>query len=97
MGDVQIVCPDPARYRYVIASTDNIVFGFAVGMNRIVFRLDERMKERALITGGMECPECGDEWVAVVHELPDSDWPAVDVRFWAQKRYVHARSMKAKG
>ena len=97
LGDVQVFCPDYAQYRYVLASTKRIVFGFAVGMDTVAFRLDERMKHRALGTGGITYPECGEEWVAVVHHLPDSDWPAVDVRFWARHAYVYARSMKAKG
>lgn len=93
LGDVQMFCPDAAAYRYVLASTNNIVFGFAIGMGTVAFRLDERMKARALETGGIACFECGEEWVAIVHDRPDSDWPTVDTRFWARKAYVHARSM----
>ena len=96
LGDAQVFCPDSAAYRYIIASTKKIVFGFAIGMNTVGFRLDERMKSRALLTGGVACPECGDEWVAVVHDLPDSDWPAVDVRFWARKAYGYARELGVK-
>lgn len=91
LGDVQMFCPDHAAYRYVIASTNGIVFGFAAGMSTVAFRLDARMRRRALATGGVACPDCGEEWIAVVHPLPDSDWPAVDVRFWARQAYVHAR------
>lgn len=94
LGDVQLFCPDSAAYRYVLASTSGVVFGFAVGMDTVAFRLDERMKRRALATGGVAYPECGDDWVAVVHPLPDSDWPSVDVRFWARHAYLHARSSK---
>jgi len=97
LGDVQIFCPDYSRYRYVLVSTSSIVFGFAVGMDTVAFRLDERMRSRAMGTGGIACPECGDEWVAVVHKLPDSEWPSVDVRFWARQGYIYARSMTAKG
>lgn len=97
LGDVQMFCPDYAQYRYVLASTNCIVFGFAVGMNTVAFRLDERMKSRAISTGGIAYPECGEDWVAVVHDLPDSDWPSVDVRFWAQQAYIYARLMKARG
>jgi hypothetical protein len=53
--------------------------------------LDQKMKPRAIATGGEAFPQCGPEWVAVVHDRPDSDWPAVDVRFWAQKAYYYAR------
>jgi hypothetical protein len=95
LGDVQLFCPDPAAYRYVIAATGGVVFGFAAGTSTVAFRLDGRMKRRALATGAEPCPACGDEWVAVVHRLPDADWPAVDVRFWARVAYVHARSLGA--
>jgi hypothetical protein len=92
LGDVQLFCPDPSAYRYVTASTKGLVFGFALGMGTVAFRLDERMRARAIETGGEPLPECGDEWVAVVRGRPDDDWPSVDVRFWARKAYEHARS-----
>jgi hypothetical protein len=91
LGDVQLFCPDWQAYRYVVASTGGIIFGVALGMDTVGFRLDARMRSRALATGGEAFPECGPEWVAVVHHLPDSDWPAVDVTFWARKAYVFAR------
>ena len=91
LGDCQLFCPDWNSYRYVVVSTNGIIFGVALGMDTVAFRLDPRMKERALATGGVAFPECGDEWVAVVHRLHDSDWPAVDATFWARKAYVHAR------
>lgn len=91
LGDVQIFCPEPAAYRYVLVSTKGIIFGFAVGMDTVAFRLDARMKSRALATGAIAYPECGHEWVAVMHHVSDSDWPQVDVRFWALKAYVQAR------
>jgi hypothetical protein len=91
LGDVQLYCPDLAAYRYVIAATNAVVFGFAVGMSTVSFRFDERMTARALQTGGEAVPECGDEWVAVVHHRPDAAWPAVDVRFWGAPR-VHVRA-----
>jgi hypothetical protein len=97
LGDVQMFCPDHARYRYVLASTRSVVFGFAVGMSTVAFRLDPRMRSRALATGAIPWPECGEDWVAVVHDLPDRDWPAVDVRFWARHAYGYARATGAGG
>lgn len=93
LGDVQLYCPDWQSYRAVVASTKGIVFGFAVGADTVAFRLDPKMKARALQTGGVPYPDCGDDWVAVLHRRPDSDWPAVDVRFWALKAYAHARGL----
>ena len=95
LGDVQVFCPDPASYRYVLVASRGIVFGFAVGQHSIVFRFDPRMRERAILTGGVAWPECGEEWVAVVSQRPDDDWPSVDVRFWARKAYVYARALRA--
>ncbi len=89
LGDVQTFCPDPHEYRYVAVSTKNVVFGFAAGMNEVAFRLEERFKQRALLTGGVALPECGPEWVAF--EVFRNDWPKVDLEFWARKAYVFVR------
>ncbi len=89
LGDVQTFCPDPHEYHYVAVSTENVVFGFAAGMNTVAFRLDERFAQRALRTGGVPLPECGPEWVSF--ELFRSDWPKVDLEFWARKGYVFVR------
>ena len=91
LGDVQLYCPNWHDYRYVVASTKGVIFGFAIGMNTVAFRLDDTMKHRALQTGGVEYADCGAQWIAVVHHGQDSDWPAVDVPFWARKAYVYAR------
>jgi hypothetical protein len=91
LGDARLFCSDRPNYGFVIAFTNNIIFGLAVGMDTVAFRLDEKMRQRALQTGGIAYQECGDEWVAVVQHRSDSDWPAVDVRFWARKAYAYAR------
>ena len=93
LGDVQIFCPDAAAYRYVVVSTQGIIFGFSVGMSTIAFRLDARMKARALITGATAYSECGNVWVCVTPH-GDDDWPKVDVPFWVLKAYVYARERK---
>lgn len=95
LGDVQLFCPNWHHYRYVAGSTKGVIFAIAVGMNVIAVRLDERMKQRALRTGAVAYPECGEDWVAVVHPEQDADWPAVDTRFWARKAYVYARESAA--
>ena len=89
LGDVQHYCPDPSEYRYLVVSTKGMIFGFAVGMNIIAFRLNTPFNERALATGGNPIPELGDEWVGFV--LFRNDWPEVDLLFGARKAYVYAR------
>jgi hypothetical protein len=97
LGEVTVFCPDTHAYRYVLVSTNGIIFGFAVGMSTIAFRLDGRIKPRALATGGKAYPECGADWVAVLPLGDDADWPAVDLRFWALKAYVYARATRHDG
>jgi hypothetical protein len=92
LGDVQIFCPDWQQYRYVVASTKGIIIALAVGMDAIAFRLDERMRPRALVSGGVPYTECGKEWVSFT--LFRDDWPKIDVEFWARKAYVAARELE---
>ena len=92
LGCVQIFCPDWQQYRYVVASTKGIIIALAVGMNTTGFRLDERMKARALASGGVTFPECGPEWVSFT--LFRDDWPRIDLEFWARKAYVAARELE---
>ena len=92
LGDVQIFCPDSQQYRYVVASTKGIIIALAVGMNTIGFRLDERMKARALASGGLPYAEWGKEWVSFT--LFRNDWPKIDIEFWARKAYVAARELQ---
>ncbi len=89
LGDVQQFCPNPSRCLFFCVSTLGTVFAFAVGQRTLGFRLDDRMKERALRSGASPLPDCGAEWVTF--ELFRDDWPEVDLRFWARKAYVCAR------
>jgi len=92
LGDVQTYCPDPSGYKYVVVASRNIIFGFAMGMNQIAFRLDALFKNRAIETGGKGLSEVGPEWV--VFTLFRNDWPQIDLTFWARKAYVVARQEK---
>ena len=92
LGDVQHFCPDPAEYRYYVASTRGVIFAVALGMSTIGFRLDERMRNRALVSGGVTFPECGPEWVSFTPFR--ADWPQIDLEFWARKAYVAARELE---
>jgi len=92
LGDVQRFCPDPAEYRYEVASTRGIIFAVAFGMSTIGLRLDEPIRSRALVSGGVTLPECGPEWVSFT--LFRDDWPRIDLEFWARKAYVAAREVE---
>jgi hypothetical protein len=91
LGDVQVFCPDLRTYRYMVASTKRIIFAAAFGMTTIAVRLDERMAVRAVASGAVPYPECGQGWVSFT--LFRDDWPKVDLEFWARKAYVAAREV----
>ena len=55
-------------------------------MDTVAFRLDATFKQRALASGAADHPACGPEWVSF--HLFRSDWPEVDLKFWARKAYV---------
>lgn len=76
LGDVQVFCPDSQQYLYVVASTKGVIVAFAVEMNTICFRLDERMKTRALASGAAAYPDSGEQWVSFT--LFREDWPKVE-------------------
>jgi hypothetical protein len=89
LGDVQTFCPNPANYAYLVVSTRHVIFGFATGMRAVALRLSPQFKTRALETGATECADAGPEWVSF--DVFRSDWPQVDLAFWARQAYVFAR------
>ncbi|MDH3629709.1 MAG: hypothetical protein OER98_01205 [Gammaproteobacteria bacterium] len=89
LGDVQLYSSEPANYGYVVLATQDVVFAVTYGMSLVGFRLDEAFKRRALETGGFDATEIGPDWVAF--ELFRTNYPAVDLRFWARKAYLIAR------
>ena len=88
LGELGRFCPDPSQFQYVTVYTRATIFGFATGMNTIAFRLGRALTARAIATGGKQILELNG-WAAF--ELFRSDWPAVDLRFWATQAYVRAR------
>ena len=92
LGDVQMFCSDPSKYGYVVVSTKSTIFGFAIGMDTVAFKLNTPFDQRALVTGGKTFPELGDEWCSFT--LFRDDWPEVDLLFWARKAYVYARETR---
>ena len=87
-GAAHTYWPDPDNYRYLVAYVNETVFSYAVGMGTVAFRLSADFKHKAIKSGGEAVDSIGNEWVAFA--LFRSDWPEVDVRFWARKAYLFA-------
>jgi hypothetical protein len=89
LGDVQIFCPDWKHFRYVFCSTKDIIFGVAIGMDTIGFRVGDVFQNRAIKTGNSNFPELGSDWAKFIPHK--NDWPEIDLKFWALKAYVFTR------
>ena len=86
-GDVQLF--QPGSCRYLTVSTQKIIFGFAIEMDTLAFRLNKKMRAIAIETGGKPFTECGEDWIKF---LPfRCDWPKIDFEFWALKAYLSIR------
>lgn len=93
LAGVQVYSPDWPKYQYVVASTEHVIFAFAIGENTIAFRLNRTYAECALATGATPFPPCGENWVTFMPFR--ADWPRVDFQFWAMKAYECARNPTA--
>jgi hypothetical protein len=92
LGDVQEFCPEPSQYRYVLYSTQGVVFAFAVGMDAIGLRVGPSCLERAIRAGASGMAEIGEDWA--LFTLFRSNCPDVDLKFWALEAYAFARALK---
>jgi len=66
--DVEVFCPDPSHYRYVVVYVGSRIFAFAASMSNIYLRLDPESRRDALTKG------------ALADEVPDNSW--VYFRLW---------------
>ena len=89
LGDAQLYSSESTNYGYVVLATQDVVFAVVYGMSRIGFRLDKTFKARALETGAFNATEAGSGWVTF--ELFRTNYPAIDLPFWARKAYLIAR------
>jgi hypothetical protein len=88
LGDFHHYCPNQQRFLYTVVFTRATIFGFAIGMDTVVFRLDQEFGSRAIATGANKIKEL-DGWASF--ELFRDDRPSVDLKFWALKSYSQVR------
>jgi len=88
LGDCHCYCPDRKQFLYMAVYTKATLFGFAIGMRTVAFRLDRDFAARALATGARKITEL-DGWASF--ELFRHDWPSIDLKFWALKSYAQIR------
>jgi len=81
-------CPDFDSYQYLAAYANETIFSYAINMETVAFRLSSDFKYKAIKTGGEVVESLEDGWVAF--DIFRSDWPQVDIEFWARKAYLFA-------
>lgn len=82
-------CAHPLRYGYVIAYTDDIVFGFVAGMQGLCLRLPADAMRGAIDEGAQAFEEAGDDWVFIA--LFDQNRRVPRVQYWIETAYAHAK------
>lgn len=63
LDDVAVYCPDPARYRYVVAYTRKRIFAFVCGMSSVYVRLAPQDHALAVAAGAGAAPVPDNSWV----------------------------------
>jgi hypothetical protein len=89
-------CPDKWSYAYVFLHTPSgIIYGLAVGMRTLLFRLPQEGIPTALSEGGELCKELGPEWVSFCPFHPDIPRARMQaqMRRWCEAAYHHASSL----
>lgn len=87
---VKVYFPErPNGYGPCIVSTGGIIFGFAIGLDTIVFKVGRHMIDKAIAAGGRPYSECGADWVSFLAFR--SDRLHVDFKSWALSAYVFVR------
>lgn len=89
-------CPDKWSYAYVFLHTPSgIIYGLAVGMSTLLFRLPQEKIPAALSGGGEPFHELGPEWVSFYPFHPDVPRIQMQARMkqWCEAAYHHASSL----
>jgi len=88
LGDAKTFCPDSSNYQYLAVYANDTIFAYAINLQTVAFRLSPTFKHRAIKTGGETLENLENGWVAF--DIFRSDWPEVDIEFWARKAYLFA-------
>ncbi len=89
-------CPDKWSYAYVFLHTPSgTIYGLAVGMRTLLFRLPQAEMPAALAEGGEAYKELGPEWVSFYPFHPDIPRAQMQARMkhWCTAAYHHASSL----
>jgi hypothetical protein len=89
LGDVQTYCPSWEKFKYVVVSTNGIIFGVALGQDVVAYKIPNNLNEIAQAMGCKPFTDLGNDWIWV--NPLKGDAPKVDFKYWARKAYANIR------
>lgn len=95
--DVKFYCPDTDNHAYYLAHTgDGVMFGAAIGLSALMFRLPKQAMSGALVKGGEIIKELGDNWVSFNPFWPEKENNNLsqEMQHWCRLAYHHAVSLE---
>lgn len=96
LPQVQFYCPDTDNHAYYLAHTPNgVMFGAAMGMSALMYRLPKQAISGALVKGGEIIQEIGDSWVSFNPFWPEQEQASKleEMKHWCRLAFHHANSM----
>ena len=92
-------CPDTDNHAYYLVHTaDGVIFGAAIGMSALMYRLPKQSMSAALVKGGEILKEIGEPWVSFNPFWPEQDvdsekvkkFDISEMKKWCKLAYHHA-------
>ena len=98
LPDIKFYCPDTDNHAYYLLHTrGGVMFGAAIGLSALMFRLPKQAVSGALVKGGEIFQEIGDDWVSFNPFWPeDADRSTLlsEMQHWCKLAYHHAVSLE---
>ena len=95
--EVKFYCPDTDNHAYYLAhSADGVIFGAAIGLSALMFRLPKQAISGALVKGGEIINELGENWVSFNPFWPEKENKNLsqEMQHWCRLAYHHAVSLE---
>lgn len=98
LPDIKFYCPDTDNHAYYLAHTrGGVMFGAAIGLSALMFRLPRQAVSGALVKGGEIFKEIGDDWVSFNPFWPEDEKNEnilAEMKHWCKLAYHYAASLE---
>ncbi|MCW9012628.1 MAG: hypothetical protein OQL06_02500 [Gammaproteobacteria bacterium] len=95
LPDIKFYCPDTDNHAYYLVHTkEGVMFGAAIGLSALMYRLPKQAVSGALVKGGEIIKEIGNEWVSFNPFWPEEENKNLlqEMQHWCKLAYHHAAS-----